>query len=302
MHNVRRILIGMIALAFLSPMVFANGQGENGSGEADKTARLTYVNWEEGVAYTHLAQAILEDEMGFEVEIVAADVGPAYQAVATGDMDAFMEAWLPGLHASYMDELGDSLVDLGVIYEDAVSGLVVPQYMVDAGIETVSDLRSDEAYEELDGEITGIDAGAGIMITTEEEAMPAYGLTDKGYELVPSSGPAMLADLESAYENEEWIVVTGWQPHSMFGYFDLEILEQDEEEIWGVDDIHILGRTGIEEEKPELAEFLGNMSMNTSEMGDLMVHIAESDLDTLEAAREWKDDNSDIWSDWVPSM
>ena len=301
MHNVRRILIGMMALALLAPMVFANGQGEGGAGP-EKTARLTYVNWEEGVAYTHLAQAILEDEMGFEVETVAADVGPAYQAVATGDMDAFMEAWLPGLHASYMEELGDSLVDLGIIYEEAVSGLVVPQYMIDAGIETVSDLRSEEAVENLDGQITGIDAGAGIMITTEQEAMPAYGLVDAGYELVPSSGPAMMAALETAYQNEEWIVVTGWQPHSMFGYFDLAILEQDEEEVWGLDDIHILGRTGIEDEKPELAQFLGNMSMTTAEMGDLMVYIAESDLDTLDAAREWKNENTDIWSDWVPSM
>jgi len=291
----------MVAIAVLAPLAFANGQGEGEAG-AEQTARLTYVNWEEGVAYTHLAQAILEDEMGFEVEIVAADVGPAYQAVATGDMDAFMEAWLPGLHASYMDELGDSLVDLGIIYENAVSGLVVPQYMIDAGVDSVSDLRSEEAVEQLDGQITGIDAGAGIMITTEEEAMPAYGLVDAGYELVPSSGPAMMAALETAYENEEWIVVTGWQPHSMFGYFDLEILEQDEAEVWGLDDIHILGRTGIQEEKPELAQFLGNMSMNTAEMGDLMVHIAESDMDTLDAAREWKDENTDIWSDWVPSM
>ncbi len=299
MHNVRRFFIGMMVLALVVPMAFANGQGE---GDAQKTARLTYVNWEEGVAYTHLAQSILEDEMGYEVEIVAADVGPAYQAVATGDMDAFMEAWLPGLHASYMDELGDSLVDLGTIYEDALSGLVVPQYMIDAGIETVSDLRSDEAVDRLDGEINGIDAGAGIMITTEEEAMPSYGLDEAGYELVASSGPAMMAALETAYQNEEWIVVTGWQPHSMFGYFDLEILEQDEEEVWGVDNIHILGRTAIESEKPELAAFLGNMEMNTAEMGELMVHIAESDLDTLDAAREWKNENTDIWSDWVPSM
>lgn len=299
MHNVRRFFIGMMVLALIVPMAFANGQGE---GDAQQTARLTYVNWEEGVAYTHLAQAILEDEMGYEVELVAADVGPAYQAVATGDMDAFMEAWLPGLHASYMDELGDSLVDLGTIYEDALSGLVVPQYMIDAGIETVSDLRSDEAVDRLDGEINGIDAGAGIMITTEEDAMPAYGLDEAGYELVASSGPAMMAALETAYQNEEWIVVTGWQPHSMFGYFDLEILEQDEEEVWGVDNIHILGRTGLESEKPELAAFLGNMEMNTAEMGELMVHIAESDLDTLDAAREWKNENTDIWSDWVPSM
>jgi len=29
------------------------------------------------------------------------------------------------------------------------------------------------------------------------------------------------------------------------------------------------------------------------------VHLQESNLDTLEAARQWKDENTEIWSDWV---
>lgn len=33
-----------------------------------------------------------------------------------------------------------------------------------------------------------------------------------------------------------------------------------------------------------------------------MVHIADSELDTLEAAREWKNENPDVWQDWIPEM
>ncbi|MFW6348217.1 MAG: glycine betaine ABC transporter substrate-binding protein, partial [Cyclonatronaceae bacterium] len=65
---------------------------------ADKTARLVYVNWAEGIAYTNLAKNVLEEKMGYEVEITTADVGPAYTSVAQGDYDAFMETWLPVLH------------------------------------------------------------------------------------------------------------------------------------------------------------------------------------------------------------
>ena len=111
-----------IALLAMTTFVFAGGQQEAGADKA-KEAKLVYVNWEEGVAYTHLVKAILEDEMGYDVTITAADVGPAYASVAAGDYDAFMEAWLPGLHATYMAELGDDLVDLAVIYEGAESGL-----------------------------------------------------------------------------------------------------------------------------------------------------------------------------------
>jgi glycine betaine/proline transport system substrate-binding protein len=296
MRGIIKTLSLLLVLTLAAGMAFAEGGQEE-----QKTANLTYVNWEEGVAYTHLVKTILEDEMGYEANITAADVGPAYASVAAGDQDAFMEAWLPGLHATYMEDLGDDLVDIGIVYEDAVSGLVVPQYMVDAGVTALSDLADEDVFEKLNGEITGIDAGAGLMITTEEKAMPAYGLDEMGYELVPSSGPAMMAALDAAVSNEEWIVVLGWKPHSMFGYYDLQILEQDKEEIWGLDDIHIIGRTGLREDKPELAQFLNNMKLTTSEVGALMVAIRESDMDTLEAARQWKDENQDVWSDWIPS-
>jgi glycine betaine/proline transport system substrate-binding protein len=288
------LMMLMLAVTF----TFANGEGETAG--AQKTADLVYVNWEEGVAYTHLAQVVLEDKMGYDVTITAADVAPGYAAIAQGDKDAFMETWLPVLHKSYIEKYSDQIVDLGHVFEGTESGLVIPQYMADAGISTVSDLLKPEAQEKLDKTITGIDAGAGVMITTEEEVMTAYGLTDAGYELLPSSGPAMMASLKDAIVNEEWIVVTGWKPHSMFGYWDLTFLEQDKDQVWGVGNIHIFGRKNIAEDKPELAQFLKNMSMTNSELGSLMVHINESNLDTLEAAREWMNENEDVVADWIP--
>ena len=70
--------------------------------KAIKTANLVYVNWAEGVAYTHLAKVVLEDQMGYKVKLTAADVGPAYTSIAQGDMDAVMETWLPVLHKDYV--------------------------------------------------------------------------------------------------------------------------------------------------------------------------------------------------------
>ncbi|WP_319475568.1 glycine betaine ABC transporter substrate-binding protein [Marispirochaeta aestuarii] len=294
----QRIFTVLMMLMLAATFTFANGEGETAG--AQKTADLVYVNWEEGVAYTHLAQAVLEDKMGYEVTITAADVAPGYAAIAQGDKDAFMETWLPVLHKSYIEKYSNQIVDLGHVFEGTESGLVIPKYMVDAGISSISDLLKPEAQEKLDKTITGIDAGAGVMITTEEEVMPAYGLTDAGYKLLPSSGPAMMASLKDAIANKEWIVVTGWKPHSMFGYWDLAFLEQDKDQVWGVGNIHIFGRKNITEDKPELAQFLGNMSMTNSELGSLMVYINESNLDTLEAARAWMNENEDVVADWIP--
>ncbi len=266
-----------------------------------KTADLVYVNWEEGVAYTHLARAVLEDKMGYEVSLTAADAAPGYTAVAYGDKDAFMEAWVPVLHKSYIERYGKDLLDLGPVFKGTQSGLVVPQYMYAAGVQTISDLLKPEVMKKLKNQITGIDSGAGVMRTTEETVMPAYGLDKAGYRLLPSSGPAMVAALKDAVDHKRWIVVTGWKPHSMFGYWDLTFLKQDKEQIWGKGNIHIEARKDLREDKPELAQFLENMILTNDQLSDLMVFIKESNKSTLEAAREWMNAHEDVVIPWIPA-
>lgn len=169
------------------------GESASAKGAAsaeEKTAELVYVNWAEGVAFTNLAKVVLEDKMGYDVTITATDVAPGYVSIAQGDKDAFMETWLPVLHKDYYDEYKDDIVDLGHVFEGTQSGLVVPAYM---SIDKISELNSIK--DDLGGKITGIDAGAGVMKTTEE----VIELYDLDLSLMSSSGPAMAAALKDAY-------------------------------------------------------------------------------------------------------
>lgn len=292
--NLLQFAIPVLAL-FLTMAVTTAGAA------AKKTADLVYVNWEEGVAYTHLAAAVLEEKMGYKVNLTAADVAPGYTAIAHGDKDAFMETWLPVLHKEYIEKYSNEIIDLGIVFNGTQSGLVVPKYMYDAGIQTISDLTKLEAVKKLRKQITGIDAGAGLMKSTEEIIMPAYGLDKAGYTLLPSSGPAMIAALKDAVDHKEWIVVTGWKPHSMFGYWDLKFLKQDKDQYWKEGDIHIEARKDIVKDKPELAAFLKNMFLTNDQLSSLMVSIKESKKkDTLEAAKEWMLKNEDVVNAWIP--
>ncbi len=260
--------------------------------DAQKTADLVYVNWAEGIAYTNLAKNILEEKMGYEVDITAADVGPAYTAIANGDRDAFMETWLPVLHRDYVERFEDDIIDLGHVYRGTQSGLVVPEYVE---IDYISELN-DHA-DRFNGEITGIDAGAGIMQTTEQ-VMEEYGLD---FELITSSGPAMTAALSRAISNEEWIVVTGWDPHWKFASWDLKFLQQDEDKmIWETGNIHMMGRADLEEDKPELAQFLRNMFFTEEQLADLMLAVEESDRDVADVTRDWMYENEDLVDSWIP--
>jgi glycine betaine/proline transport system substrate-binding protein len=261
---------------------------------ADKTADLVYVNWAEGVAYTHLAKVVLEEEMDYEVKITPADVGAAYAAVAEGDKDAFMETWLPVLHKDYLEEYEAGLIDLGHVYEGTQSGLVVPKYVK---ANKISELN--EYAEKFDGKITGIDAGAGVMKTTAM-VIDEY---DLDFKLVASSGPAMTAALQDAIDNKEWIVVTGWRPHWMFSRWDLKFLKQDKDKMmWKAGNIHIMGRKDLRTDKPELAKFLENMFFNDKQLASLMLTVKEAgdDADIEEVCAEWMEDNEKLVMSWIP--
>jgi len=283
------MMITLVAVLALSMFAFTACDGE----DEGETVRLGYVNWAEGVAMNNLVHAILVDEMGYEVESTEADVGPIFSSLATGDYDAFIDAWLPITHEEYMDEFGDDLEDLGYNFEGARIGLVVPEYVDINSIEEMND-----AADQFDGDIIGIGPGAGIMTATHN-AIENYGLD---YTLVESSGPVMAATLSEAIENEESVVVTGWEPHWKFAKWDLKFLD-DPEGVYGeVENIKTIARQGLSEDMPEVAEFLENFYMDSNQLGDLMGEISEKqeDMDELEIAREWKENNRDLIESWLP--
>jgi glycine betaine/proline transport system substrate-binding protein len=280
----------ILAAAVTATLTGCSPQAKNNA----KEANLVYPNWAESVAYTHLAKAILEDKMGYEVEITAADIAPAYTSVAQGGQDAFMECW-PALHKDYLDRFSSDLKSLGNVYEGTEVGLAVPSYVT---IDTIAELQANAA--KFGGKITGVDAGAGMMKKIDNELIPAYGLTY--IKLLASSGPAMTAALSDAIKHKEWIVVTAWKPHWMFGRWDLKFLKQDADKpMWKSGNIEIIGRVDLEEDKPELAQFLKNFFLTDPQVSDLMVKIKDSDKDTLEVARQWMLDNEDVVEQWIPA-
>ena len=85
-----------------------------GSAFADdsKEIELAYVEWSTEIASTNVVRAVLE-EAGYEVKTTSLSAAAMFQAVATGDADAMVAAWLPSTHASYYEKLGEKMENLG---------------------------------------------------------------------------------------------------------------------------------------------------------------------------------------------
>src|SRR5699024_498772 len=89
---------------------------------------LVYVEWDTEVASTHVVADVLEG-LGYNVTATPLDNAVMWQAVANGEADGMVAAWLPGTHGDLYEEYKDQLVDLGENLEGAKIGLVVPEYM-----------------------------------------------------------------------------------------------------------------------------------------------------------------------------
>lgn len=98
---------------------------------------LAHVIWDSELCSAYVLKAILED-YGFEVRMMAVEVGPLFAAIAYGSADVTASAWLPLTHKNYMDKYGDMVDDLGPNLKNAKIGFVVPSYME---IDSIEDLK-----------------------------------------------------------------------------------------------------------------------------------------------------------------
>ncbi len=250
---------------------------------------LGYVLWDSEIASTHVVAAVIEDELGYDVSLTAVDAGPMWTGMARGDFDAIVAAWLPSTHAAYLEQTEDDILNLGPNLEGAKIGWVVPEYVPVNSIDELNDY-----VDEFDGEIIGIDPGAGLMAASEE-AVEAY---DLNYDLISGSDAAMTAALERAIEREEWIVVTGWTPHWKFAAHDLKYLEDPQNVFGDAEHIATIVTPDLEERHPDVFNFLDNFYWTPEEMGEVMIYIEEG-MEPFEAARQWISENPDRVQEWL---
>lgn len=254
------------------------------------TVELGYVEWSSEVASTNVVRAVLE-QAGYDVELTSLSAAAMWQAVASGDSDAIVAAWLPTTHADYLERVGDKVENLGPNLDGTKLGLVVPEY-TDVG--SIDELNANA--DTFNNEIIGIDPGAGLMGLTEK-VVDEYGLN---LDLQSGSGATMTAALQSAIQNEKDIVVTGWTPHWMFARWDLKYLEDPKNVYGGAEHINTIVRQGLKKDMPEAYAILDAFEWTPEQMGEVMLMNQEEGSDPYENAKQWVKDNQDVVQEWLP--
>ena len=287
--------------------------------ESKPTIRLAENSWLNAKLNTAVAKILLEDEMGYPVEVVPIDGDGQFPALDKGELHATLEVWVSGRSAEIQEYTEKGTVEiggeLGVVGRQ---GWFIPAYMLDEHPElaTWEGLKDPEIAALFSTPETG-DKG---QLFLGDPTWPYIGPdVIKGLELplqavYAGSEEALLAALGEAYSKKEPILFYFWTPHTAFAQYELaevKLPEYSEEcaaraETGGRDcgyppDVLLkLFSSNLSDYAPEAYYFLENFNY-TNEDQIMMLGLVEVQGKTIEeAARLWIEQNENVWRAWIP--
>ena len=274
------LVLGALALTGCSGL----GQG--------RVLILANIGWDENVAVANLTKILLEDKLDYErVDIdTNEDLDSTYRRVASGELDAFQDVWLPNQEA-LLDQVAEDVEHLDPWFlGETKQGMAVPAYM---------DVKSIPQLNGTDTEfILGIEPSSVMMQEVGEEVIPSYGLEQK---LVTAPTAGMLAEVERLYAFREEFVFLAWSPHWMNQRFDIRYLEDPKDAMGPTNDpakCSTIVRGDLREDDPVAYAFMDALELTEAQINGLETVINDED-DPLAGARRWASENRKVVRPWI---
>jgi glycine betaine/proline transport system substrate-binding protein len=254
--------------------------GVNPAASNEKTVTFATVpGFDDTVAVTGLWSVLLE-EHGYNVETKSVDLAAGFSGIARGDLDGYLNAWLPSTHEAYIDKYKDDLVILDKPYFDNDKNvLAVPDFVEE---NTISDLVQNA--EKYDSKIIGIEAGSGEMKLLPG-VLAKYSAQDK-LKIIEGSTPAALAALKSAIDNKKPVVVALWKPHWAFASMPIKALEDDTQGWPKPDGSYVVLSKKFAEKHADVRGWMSNSKLTEEQYAALMLAVSEA-KDPAEGAHKW---------------
>ncbi len=254
--------------------------------------RLGNIGWDENVAVSNLTKVLLEDELDHEVVEIrtSEDLDSTYRDVASGELDAFQDVWLPNQDA-LLDRAAEDVEHLDPWFlGETKQGMAVPAYM---------DVRS---IDQLDGTearfILGIEGSSVMMREVGGEVIAAYGLEQR---LVEGPTAGMLAEVERLYTFREDFVFLAWSPHWMNLRYEIRYLEDPKgamDKTNNPAECSTIVSEDLREEDPVAYALMDAVALTEDQINGLEQAINE-DGDPLAGARRWASKNRKVVRPWI---
>jgi glycine betaine/proline transport system substrate-binding protein len=324
--NRASLIVGMFAafalVAVACSDVSSSSAATSGGGAVPDNSGTTItiaVNpWVGSEANANLAKVLLEQKLGYTVELTEIDEFAQFPSLSNGDIDATLEVW-PSGHAKdykkYIDAQ-NGVVDGGQLGVIGQIGWWIPTYMLDAhpelatweGLKTNAELfktaESGSAGQLLDGDPS--------YVTFDQPIADNLGLNLK--VVYAGSEAAELSALDAAYQKEDPFLFYFWTPHWAQEKYDLTMIKLPEVTdackdaalndanayacAYPQDDLYKAFNDQLQTRAPAAFALLSAMSYTNDDQNSIGLDI-NNKTDPEEAAQKWMDANPTVWQPWV---
>jgi glycine betaine/proline transport system substrate-binding protein len=275
--------------------------------------------WAGSTANTYIAKAVLEEDLGCEVEITKIAEIPVFQAMADGEVDAVLEDWQhTDEYAKYIEQAG-TVVDGGPLGVEGHIGWFIPQYLMDEHPEFASweGLKgNEELFKTAESGDQGMFLGGDpSYVQKDKELIEALGLNLK--HVTAGAEPAQVARWSQLYKQEKPVIFYWYTPQFYNQEYDLAEVELPERTPDCKDD----AKAGGDPEQYKCAydvtvieklfskkfadsgspafDMLKKMELTNDDQEAVAKAIAGDKVDPEQAAADWIAENRDKVDAWL---
>jgi glycine betaine/proline transport system substrate-binding protein len=294
------------------------GDGGGASAGAEDCGKVVINEnaWAGSTANVYIAKAVLEDELGCEVEVTKLAEIPVFQAMADGKVDAVLEDWQHVDEYEQYIEKQKTVVQGGPLGVEGHIGWFVPQYVMDENPEfkTWEGLKGKE--DVFNNEFLGGDPS---YVQKDKELIEALGLDLK--HVTAGAEPAQVARWSQAYKQEEPVLFYWYTPQYLNQEYDLAEVKlpprteankdcKDDAKEGGSPeqykceyDITIINKLfskKFADSGSPAYDVLKKMKLTNEDQELVAKAIAGDKQDPEEAGADWVADNEDKVAAWLP--
>jgi glycine betaine/proline transport system substrate-binding protein len=313
----------ILAAAVLGGLYFFMGHKSEKNGQ-DKTAtagnkpviKLAVNPWQASELNAAIAKIILEEKMGYKVQLIQVDEYKQWPALAKGELDGALEVW-PSGHTDDIKKYIDtdkSVEDGGPLGPVGKIGWYIPKYLV----EQHPDLATWKGFADPKNTALFASGSANGTFYTGDPTWTQYDdQIIKNLHLpfavkTLGSEDALIKQVDLTYNKKLPIVFYFWTPHWAHAVYDLVPVELPAytDDCYknlkgGVncdypkDPLKKVFATGLKTKAPDAYQFLKKFNYTNEDQIRMLASEQLKKQKPEEVARNWINNNEAVWSLWI---
>jgi glycine betaine/proline transport system substrate-binding protein len=302
----------------------SGGGGDGGGASAGADCGKVVINenaWAGSTANVYIAKAVLEDELGCEVEVTKLAEIPVFQAMADGKVDAVLEDWQHvDEYEQYIEKAG-TVVQGGPLGVEGHIGWFIPQYLMEEHpeFETWEGLKGKEdLFKTAESGDQGMFLGGDpSYVQKDKELIEALDLDFK--HVTAGAEPAQVARWSQLYKQEKPVIFYWYTPQYLNQEYDLAEVKLpprteankdckddakaggDPEQYKCEYDITVINKLFSKEfaERSPAYDVLRKMKLTNDDQEAVAKAIAGDKDDPDQAGQDWGEENRDKLDSWL---